>query len=176
MLCTPFTFLPLKDWLSSYMSGELLVPPHASLYSWHSVHNSLLDSLHRLQHWKGSPSRPEYGPHWPYLPGRPPAHHRHPRTPGGRVKGPANPGSLEACERLLPAGIRHPTGQQNPRLPAVFDPCHKRKLLYDFSQFEWRAGEGKAVVTNAVPRELLPCMFLAAPHSNTGLFNHVPCF
>lgn len=129
---------------SFYFAVNLLVPTHASLRPWHSVHGSVLDPLHQLRSRQGPPGRPEHVPHWPRLSRHPPALHGPPRPARGSTGSPAGSGSWEACERLLPAGLRCSAGQKHQRLPAVFDPGHKRELLCDSSWFEWSAGGGMA--------------------------------
>lgn len=135
-----------SDW--SFLSTVvLLVPTHASLCSWHSLHGSVLDSLHQLQHWQRSPVRPECGSHWRRLSRHPPDLHQPPWPPGRPADSPARPGSWEAGQHLLPARLWWSAGQKHSTLPAVSVAGHRRELLCDSSWFEWKSGEGMAEPT-----------------------------
>ena len=135
-----------SDW--SFLSTVLLlVSTHASLCSWHSLHGSVLDSLHQLQHRQRSPVRLERGSHWRRLSRHPPDLQRPPWPSGRAADSPARHGSWEAGEHLLPAGLGWSAGQKNSTLPAVSDAGHRRELLCDSSWFEWKSGEGMAEPT-----------------------------
>lgn len=131
------------------VAGELLVPPHAPLCSWHSLPVSVLDTRHRLQPRSGrSLGGPEHGLLWLRLPCRAPAVHGPHRPPRDRADGPARTGCWEAGERVLPAGLRRSPGrQQDSRLPAATNTSHQGKLLHDSSRVERRTEGGLSEFT-----------------------------
>lgn len=128
--------------------GELLVPPHAPLCSWHRLFISFLDTRHQMQpRWRWSLGDPGQGLLWPRLSRRAPALHRPHWPSGGLAQGSARAGCWDAGEHFLPAGLRSPGQWPDSRLPAANSSGHQGKLLHYSRWFEWRSEGGLSEFT-----------------------------